>query len=117
MSIDKKIQEALLNESSQIDEVIQQDPGLFSMLGKTYKGNLRFWVYLTTVIAIVLSGIMIWAAYEFFVSETVMDRIFWGVWFLASLFVQAMVKLWTFMEANRLSLMREIKRIETLLPS
>jgi len=39
-------------------------------------------------------------------------RIFSGVWLIVTLAVQIALKQWTWMEVNRTSLLREIKRLE-----
>jgi hypothetical protein len=43
------------------------------------------------------------------------DRVFWGVLALAALHAVSMLKLWFFMEMNRNSVIREVKRVEIAL--
>jgi hypothetical protein len=43
------------------------------------------------------------------------DRVFWGVLALAALHAVSMLKLWFFMEMNRNSVIREVKRMEIAL--
>ncbi|MGB1291572.1 MAG: DUF6768 family protein [Pseudoalteromonas sp.] len=40
------------------------------------------------------------------------EQLFWAVCFVSSLMMQIAIKLWLFMEMNRQSIMKEIKRSE-----
>ncbi len=55
---------------------------------------------------------MIWAGYEFITAANVDERVFAGVWLVVTLGMQIGLKQWTWMEVNRGSLLREIKRLE-----
>lgn len=55
---------------------------------------------------------MLWAFYQFLVADSVDDRVFWGVLFVSALTAQIAMKLWSWMEINRNSVLREIKRVE-----
>lgn len=115
MSIDKKIQDALRSESEDLEAIVNHDPGLFTMLTNSFRGSMARWMYISSVFALFFSVAFIWCGYEFYVAEELMERVFWGVCFLAGLFIQALIKLWTFMEVNRNSLIREMKRLELLI--
>jgi len=69
--------------------------------------------YVTVFAAIlVLSGLLIWCAVEFYYAENLYDRIFWGIHFAVVLTLQAFTKLWFWLEMNRVSVLRNIKRLE-----
>ena len=50
--------------------------------------------------------------YQFFISEGMDDRIFWGVLLLAFWTGTIGIKIWFWLEMNRNSTLREIKRLE-----
>mgnify|MGYP000270824879 CR=1 FL=1 len=113
MDIDKKIREELAREQQQLNAKQSQSPSLFGMLGDAYQGRLGGWMMLTSIIALLLSGIMLWCGYQFFfVVDSQEELIKWGVGLLLSSMMQIAIKMWTFNEMNRNALQREIKRLE-----
>jgi len=112
MNIDEKIKRELENEASEIDQILLDDQGLFDMVRASFTGGMRRWVILMNVIIMLVSAVMVWTGYRFFTSSITDDYIFWGVCLLISAHAQIAMKQWIFMEMNRSSLMREIKRVE-----
>jgi hypothetical protein len=112
MSIDNRIKHELDNESENLDELLNETEGMFDLAMGSLKTGLRRWMFVVSLLVLTFSGLMLWCCYEFFVAESLDDRVFWGVWFVASLFVQGSLKLWQWMEINRSSLLREVKRVE-----
>ncbi len=113
MDIDKKIKEELESEAKQLDQILVQQDGIFTMLANAYKGALGGWVILVSIIALVVTGFIVWAGYEFFfVESTITHKLHWAVVLIIALVAQVSLKMWTFMEMNRQSTMRELKRIE-----
>ncbi|MBQ4845382.1 DUF6768 family protein [Pseudoalteromonas sp. MMG005] len=111
MNIDEKIKASLEAEQQQLDQVID-DKGLFTMLSNVYQGSMRRWVLVSSLVALLVSIGFIYAAYRFTVTDVLSEQVFWGVWFIAGLLVQIAIKLWIFMEMNRISTLKEIKRSE-----
>lgn len=112
MKIDEHIKRELESEQAQLDAMLKQEHGLFGMLADTYKGSLRGWMILITAITIALTVLMFYSGYQFFTATSLDDRVLWGISFVIVLFAQAMMKLWTWMEMNRVSLLRSIKHLE-----
>ncbi len=112
MNIDERIKKELESESTKLDEILAQEPGLFGQVAGIFKGSLKGWVIFVNVFVMLFTVIMIWSGYEFFVAESTDNRVFWGVIALASLKAQVSLKEWLFSEMRRNSLMREIKRLE-----
>ncbi len=84
-------------------------------LGRAYRGGLRHWVIYGTIIATILTGVIVWAGWRFFTADDVQGLVYWGVIALAALHAQVAMKLWIFMEMNRTSTVRETKRLEVAL--
>jgi hypothetical protein len=112
MNIDEKIRQQLQQDTAQLDEIILDDSGLLGRLLPIFKGGMKWWVWLVNVLALLTAILMIWSGYRFWYAEISQAQIFWGVIFLASLQMQSMLKNWLFMEMNRTSNLREIKRLE-----
>ena len=113
MNLDDKISQALAQESQEIDKLVaEENSGLFGMLFATWRGGMRYWVILINVFTLLFTMLFIWCGYQFWISEIATQQIFWGIAFLAVLQVQISLKMWLFMEMNRMSMVREIKRVE-----
>ena len=109
MNLDEKIKQSLQAEQYNLESILESDPGLFKQLSGVYNGNMRRWTILGTFFAFILTAIFILSAYQFFNSE---QQLFWAVCFVSSLMMQIAIKLWLFMEMNRQSIIKEIKRSE-----
>jgi len=112
MNIDEKIKQELENEAEQFDELLNHNQGMISLSASALKGGLGNWLIVVFVIILIVSGFMIWFGYRFYVADNVDARVFWGVWFVAALGSQIALKQWVWMETNRVSLLREVKRVE-----
>ncbi len=113
MNIDEKIKQELENEAEILDQVLVQREGIFFMLAHAFKGALGGWMILISIVVLIVSALMIWAGYQFFFVSTLLeDKLHWGMILVISLIVQIAMKMWTFMEMNRMSVLREIKRLE-----
>lgn len=112
MSIDDRIQRELEQEAEDIDALLADEKGLVGLGMDAFRGGLRQWVILITVIIFLVSAVMVWCGYRFYIAQNVDDRVFWGVWLIVSLIAQVGMKQWTWMEARRVTMLREIKRVE-----
>jgi hypothetical protein len=112
MNIDEKIKQQLEQDAAQLDPIFLDDSGLLSRLLPIFKGGMKWWVWLVNLLALLTAALMFWCGYRFWYAEITQVQIFWGVAFLASLQMQGMLKNWLFMEMNRTSNLREIKRVE-----
>jgi len=113
MNIDDKIKNALENEANQIDKIMVHDPGLFKMLNNAFKGALGGWLILIGIVTFIITLVLFWCGYKFFfIDGDIFFKINWGVGLLLSAMMQISLKMWTFMEMNRQSTLREMKRVE-----
>lgn len=112
MNIDEKIKRELENDSRELDEILVDDEGLFERMSGSFKGGMKHWVILIYLVAVVVGVLFLWTGYRFFISTELKDQIFWGVSFVVALNMQGFIKQWIFMETNRNSIMREVKRVE-----
>lgn len=112
MNIDERIRSVLEDQGSAVDELALEQKSLFGMLFRVFTGGLARWAAFAMALTLVFVGLTVWSGYEFFTAASVDDRVFWGVLALASFHAVSMFKLWFFMEMNRHSVTREVKRVE-----
>ena len=112
MNLDDKIKQALQMDAKEVERVLSKDNGMFKQFFGIFRGNMRFWNMYGMAIAIVTAVLMFWSGYHFFISETQDDRLFWGVLLLAFWSGTMGLKIWFWLEMNRYSTSREIKRLE-----
>ena len=110
--LDEMIKAELEQESSEIDLLLASEGGLPDMVAASFKGSMRRWVGVVYVAAFAVAIPMFWSIYQFFIAISLDDRLFWGLIALTTLIMQGLLKVWIFMEMNRASMMREIKRLE-----
>ncbi|MGJ8693445.1 MAG: DUF6768 family protein [Thalassotalea sp.] len=113
MNIDEKIKQELESEAVKIDQIVSQQEGIFTMLLNTYKGALGGWMIAVTVITLLVTAAMIWSGYQFFFQAVgVEEKLHWAMILGITIVMQISLKMWTFMEMNRNSIIREMKRLE-----
>lgn len=115
MNIDERIRNELHDQGSAVDDLKLDEKGLFPMLFRVFTGGLARWAAFGMALALVFFGLTIWCGYQFFTAAGVDDRVFWGVLAVAAFHGLSMFKMWFFMEMNRHSLTREVKRVEIAL--
>ena len=71
---------------------------------------------LVTILSLVVFMVFAWAGYEFFITEGVLIeyKLYWGFVMLLAVLMLIAMKMWIFMEMNRQSTNREIKRLELM---
>ena len=112
MNIDEKIKQELENDIPDFDTISKDKEGLMDLVLGSFSSGMGRWVIFANIFTLIATGFMLWTGYEFFTALETQDLVFWGVCLLLSVFAQVGLKQWLFMEMNRSSLMREIKRIE-----
>jgi|GEM_PF-426558 len=114
MNLDEKIKQELENEAKELDKILAHEPGIFKMLANAYKGALGRWMILVSIVTFLVTLLLFWAGYQFFfVTELSYEqKLYWGLVMVFVSMLQIAMKMWTFMEMNRQSTNREIKRQE-----
>ena len=110
--LDDKILKALEADAQRIEKELANSDGLFDMIGGVLKGSMRGWVIVLFFMSFIIFGIFIWCMYMSIMAETTYDQVFWGIWAILAMFGVNNIKIWNWMEMNRISTLREIKRVE-----
>ena len=109
--IDKLIEQSLNEEETQYYNELEEK-GLFKQWGGLYKGAFKGWAILFTIVQLVLAIIMFYLGYEFFTGSLSTDFIKIGAIFFIAFFAISMLKLWHWMQMDKNSILREMKRLE-----
>lgn len=112
MNIDERIKRELQSKANETDTAFEPKQGMFSLVAAAYQGGLGRWVILISIITLVVSVFLLWSGYRFFSASVLTDQVYWGFCLVVSLMAQLGLKQWIWMEMNRNSLLREIKRLE-----
>jgi hypothetical protein len=117
MSIDDRIRKELEQQGAPVEHLKVEETGLFAMLYRMFTGGMARWAGFAMGLTLVCFGLTLWSGYSFFTAGTTDGRVFWGIVALAAFHALSMFKLWFFMEMNRHSITREVKRVEVALAS
>ena len=111
-SFDQKIKDELESEANAIDEILNDKQGLFDLVAGSFKSGLGAWIWIVNLIILVVTGLMFWSGFEFFTANDSNAQLYWGFCTVIAVMAQIALKQWVWIEMNRASLLREIKRVE-----
>ena len=110
--LDDKIREALQKEDAELFEDVGSEPSIYEMLMETFRGRHRWLVFLTMFWTIVFMVLGVLSVVRFFQAEETRDMLMWAAASAFLLSGVSMMKVWYWMELNKNSVTREIKRLE-----
>ena len=110
--IDKMIRDALSAEDHDLLADLGDEPTILQMVADTFRGRMKWVVVLVYVATTTFFLLGIFSAVRFLSAETERDLIRWGVALMCCLVVVYAPKIWYWMELNKNTVMREVKRVE-----
>lgn len=110
--IDKLITESLSKDEAEFYNTLEGDEGLFKSIGSLYAGKLAWMAVVMTIVHLVVAVIAFYSGYHLFTSESSEAMLYYGSIMFIALIFASMIKLWTWMQMNRNSILREMKRLE-----
>lgn len=109
--IDEIIKDALTKEEAKFyDELEEQN--LIQMLGGVFKGKLGWLVVIMNVVTVIVFGLFIYCAIQFFNTDDTNELIKWAVGGTFCMIVIGMLKVFVWMQMDKNSIIREMKRLE-----
>ena len=111
-NVDQIIREALGQKETEDILRYSADPGLFDLIGSTFRGRLRWVVMLAFVMSLVYFGAFIFCAFKFYHASEVKNQLAWGGGAVISFLIVVAHKQWYWLEMTRRSLSRDIKRLQ-----
>lgn len=110
--IDELIKEALGQEEATYYKQLEEEQSVLQEGLELFKGR-RAWILIG--VGIVMIAFIVFGIYclnEFFKTENVKELMIWGGGFFMAIIATAALKLYGWMQMDKNSLMREIKRLE-----
>jgi hypothetical protein len=110
--LDQRIREALAAEDQQLMANFNGELSMFQMITDTFRGRHRWLVVLVFVATLTFLALTILSAVQFFKAEEVREMIMWSGSFVFCALAVLANKIWYWMELNKNSVTREVKRVE-----
>ena len=110
-NFDARMQAKLNAQTEELDKLMRKDDNLASLIQGGFKTGLSTIMAITYAVAIVLAVVIFYSAYQYF-AVSASDKSFWGMVLLLSFQAQVATKLWIWLEMNRSSTIKEIKRLQ-----
>jgi len=109
--INQKILDAIEADQSNTP-LPEADATAIGLIRSSFKGTFRYTMVFIVVLQLCFAGLAIYCAYQLFNLEELGSKIEWLSGVIIAVIAFAIARLWFFMELNRLSLLREMKRME-----
>lgn len=109
--IDKLIEESLNKDEAKFYHELEEE-GLFKQWGALYTGKLKGWAILTTVVQLIFTVATFYFGYQFFTATETGELFKLGGIFFIIFSATSMMKLWHWMQMDKNSILREMKRME-----
>jgi len=110
--IDDKIIEVLNSKDREAMDSCAKELGFFGLIAESFRGKLKAIVITVFLLILIFAILLVICAINFFTVEDIALKLNWLAGGLTALIVIGLLRLWYFMELNRLSVIREIKRLE-----
>ena len=111
-NIDDLIKQALTEEESEILERLGEERNIFEQLLSNFQGKMK-WISLYIAFMILVFFILfIYCLVQFLNAEDLRLMMMWGAAMCGSFFTVGLLKMWQWMQMDKNTLLREIKRLE-----
>ena len=110
-NINQKILEALQDDKA-AHEFSEEQANALQLIGQSFKGTFRLTFEVVVSLQLIFVGLAIYCAYHLVNELDIGLKINWLAGTLSTVVAFAIARIWFFMELNRLSVIREVKRVE-----
>ncbi|MEO8061575.1 MAG: DUF6768 family protein [Pseudomonadota bacterium] len=116
-SIDERIQKALSSEDQAFLAQMNADGSLYRDITAMFRGHTRWLNAFAWLLAFALFALAVVCGWQFLVQTDLRSMQRWGVGTILAFIALGMIKLWFWMELQKVVILREIKRVELQLAS
>jgi hypothetical protein len=109
--IDDLIKESLTKEEVDFYNSLDEQ-NLMEMVGGLFKTKMRWLLILMNIVQVIAFGLFIYCLVEFFNTNMTNELIKWGAGGFLFLMMSSMMKLFSWMQMDKNSILRELKRLE-----
>lgn len=113
-SLDDKIRNSLNSTDAALIGAPEDGLRIDQLVLSVFKTRNRNAMFVTMFVSILSLGISIYLAIKFFQTDDTKLLLSYGIGFLCCMMVVCMLKLWFWMEMQRIAVTREVKRVELL---
>lgn len=110
--LDAKIREALEQEDNALEEATRAEASTWELFSSTMKGRNRFLGMLVHFWILVFTISIFYCIYRYFQTDEIRPSITWGLGVVVSGMIVASFKIFVWMEMQKNSVLREVKRVE-----
>lgn len=107
--------ERYLNEDQMNNYQSFDEPGLFKQWAGLYSGKLKGWMIYATIMNVLIAAVTTWVLVRYFMELDLTGYIWYGSIALFGMFLITMFKIWHWMQIDKRSVIREIRRMEYLM--
>ncbi|MEM7298832.1 MAG: DUF6768 family protein, partial [Bacteroidota bacterium] len=109
--IDRLIEQALTKEEAEFYHKLDEQ-NIFEMVGGMFQGKMKWLTILTAIVQLIMTGFAFYFIYKFFTTNDMVQLIQFGAISFFFLNSVGLIKIFHWMEMNKNSMVREIKRME-----
>lgn len=111
-NIDAKIRRALEATDADLADEFDGDQSMTEMVFDTFRGAQKWMTFLAIFGSLVFMAGSVFGIIHLFKAQDMHEHIMWGIGVVFCLGAISMMKIWFWMQMNRNSILREIKRVE-----
>lgn len=109
--IDDLIKESLSKEEVDFYNSLDEQ-NLMEMVGGLFKTKMRWLMILMNIVQVISFGLFIYCLVQFFNTNITNELIKWGAGGFLFLMMSSMMKIFSWMQMDKNSILRELKRLE-----
>lgn len=110
--IDERIRQALSAEDHDLMKALGDEETVFHLIGRSFRGRMKGLMAVAWVAMFAMFAFAIWSAVQLLGATDIGSRINWAVALIVSTQFLGGMKMWYFMELNKLAAARDIRRLE-----
>lgn len=110
--IDEEIRQALTDEDQKAIDEIDNEAGLFELIGMTFKGKQAWITYYIYFVGFAVAGAGVYFIIQYLGTSDIKSSLTYALLIITCLFIIAILKLFSWQQMQKLELLREIKRLE-----
>jgi hypothetical protein len=114
--IDKLIKETLTEEESKFYDSLEEQ-NVLGMIGGLFTGKNKWITILMNIMTVIFFGFFVYCVVNFFNTTETNELLKWGMGSLVFLICVSMLKVFSWMQMAKNSILREMKRLELQISS
>ncbi len=113
-NLDDQIRQSLSSTDAQLLGAPEDGQRFDQLLISTFHTRNKFITMIAFIYSFAFFGLAVWCGFRFFGAEETKSLLAWGFGFMTCIFAMSMLKMWFWLEMQRISITREVKRVELL---